>query len=98
MVEFANKLKNLRIQNHYTQDQLAQKLGVTKSQVSAYETGTRMPSYNVLIALARIFRVTTDYLLGVENKNTLDLSGLTTEEISAIQNLIRAISKHTNEN
>ena len=97
MVELANKLKHLRTQNRLTQEQLAQKLGVTKSVVSAYETGVRMPSYSVLVTLARIFHVSTDYLLGVENKNILDVSGLTPEEISALQNLIRAMTNHSRE-
>ena len=49
MIEFGNTLKALRIQNNMTQAQLAQQLGLTKSVISAYETGLRMPSYDVLI-------------------------------------------------
>ena len=77
MVEFGNTLKTLRLQNNFTQAQLAQRLGVTKSVISAYETGLRMPSYDVLISISQIFKVTTDYLLGLEKKQGLDLSGLT---------------------
>lgn len=91
MVDFGNKLKNLRIKNNYTQDQLAQRIGLTKSVISAYENGLRMPSYDVLIAIARIFKVTTDYLLGLEHMREIDLSGLTDEEISALMNLIKAM-------
>lgn len=68
MVEFGNTLKTLRLQNNFTQAQLAQRLGVTKSVISAYETGLRMPSYDVLISISQIFKVTTDYLLGLEKK------------------------------
>lgn len=93
MVDFGNTLKSLRIQNHYTQAQLAERLALTKSVISAYETGLRMPSYEVLIAIARIFKVSTDYLLGVERKQEIDFSGLTDEEITAILNLIKAM-KH----
>jgi transcriptional regulator with XRE-family HTH domain len=93
MVDFGNILKSLRLQNNLTQAQLAQKLGVTKSVVSAYENGIRMPSYDILISIARIFKVTTDYLLGVEHKQEIDLSGLTNDEISALLNLIKAM-KH----
>ena len=63
MIEFGNTLKALRIQNNMTQAQLAQQLGLTKSVISAYETGLRMPSYDVLILIARKIKVTTDYLL-----------------------------------
>ena len=91
MIEFGNTLKALRIQNNMTQAQLAQQLGLTKSVISAYETGLRMPSYDVLILIARRFKVTTDYLLGIDNKRDIDLSGLTEAEVSAVMNLIKAM-------
>ncbi len=93
MVEFGKTLKNLRLQNCLTQAQLANRLGVTKSVISAYETGLRMPSYDILISISRIFKVTTDYLLGVERKQSVDLSGLTAEETSALLELIRAMKR-----
>lgn len=93
MVDFGNKLKTLRIRDGYTQAQLAERLGLTKSVISAYETGLRMPSYDVLITVARIFKVTTDYLLGLESKHEIDLSGLSEQEISALLNLIKAMQR-----
>ena len=93
MVDFGNTLKTLRIQHNMTQSQLSQKLGLTKSVISAYENGLRMPSYDVLIAISKLFKVTTDYLLGIENKYEIDLSGLSKEEIDALLNLINAIKK-----
>ena len=94
MVNFGNTLKTLRIKPDFTQAQLAQRLGLTKSVISAYETGLRMPSYDVLIAISKLFKVSTDYLLGLEQKQQLDLSGLTDEEILALINLIKAM-KHS---
>ena len=93
MVDFGITLKTLRTQNNNTQVQLAQKLGLTKSVISAYETGLRLPSYDVLINIAKIFKVSTDYLLGMDNRQEIDLSGLTPEEITALKNLIKAM-KH----
>ena len=93
MVDFGNNLKTLRLQNGFTQAQVAQKLGVTKSVISAYETGLRLPSYDILINISKIFRVSTDYLLGLENIRELDLSGLTEEEIQALLNLIKAMKR-----
>ena len=93
MINFGNRLKTLRTKNNLTQVQLAQKLGVTKSVISAYENNLRMPSYDILISISRVFKVTTDYLLGVESKQEVDLSGLTDEEILALLNLIKAM-KH----
>ena len=93
MVDFGNRLKTLRLREDMSQAQLAQKLDLTKSVISAYETGIRLPSYDVLIHIAKIFNVTTDYLLGVEKKYEIDLSGLTDAEISALLELIKAMKK-----
>lgn len=94
MVDFGNTLKTLRIKKRMTQADLAPKLGLTKSVISAYETGLRLPSYDVLIHIAKIFNVSTDYLLGMEQKNIIDLlSGISQEEIDALISLIKAMKK-----
>ena len=89
MVDFGNTLKTLRLRKNMTQAQLAQKLGLTKSVISAYETGLRL-----LIHIARIYNVSTDYLLGIEQKQEIDLSGLSQEEIDALMNLINAMKRN----
>ena len=94
MINFGNKLKLLRLHDNMTQEQLAQKLNLTKSVISAYETGLRLPSYDVLIRIAKIFNVSTDYLLGLEHKQEVDLSGLSQEEINALLNLIKAMKQN----
>lgn len=94
MVDFGSTLRTLRLRENLTQSQLAQKLGVTKSVISAYETGLRLPSYDILINISRIFSVSTDYLLGLERKQEIDLSGLTSEEIDALLNLIKAMKRN----
>lgn len=94
MVDFENVLKTLRLKENMTQVQLAQKLGVTKSVISAYETGLHLPSYNILIHIAKIYNVSTDYLLGLEHKQEIDLSGLSQEEIDALLNLIKAMKRN----
>lgn len=95
MVDFGNTLKTLRLRENMTQAQLAQKLGLTKSVISAYETSLRLPSYDVLIHISKIFKVSTDYLLGVESQQGIDLSGISEEEVTALKNLIKAMrSRH----
>ena len=94
MVDFGNILKTLRLREKMTQAQLAQKLGLTKSVISAYETGLRLPSYDILIHIARIYNVSTDYLLGIEKKQEIDLSGLSQEETNALLNLINAMKRN----
>ena len=94
MVDFGNMLKTLRLRKNMTQAKLANKLGLTKSVISAYETGLRLPSYDILIHIARIYNVSTDYLLGIEQKQEIDLSGLSQEEIDALMNLINAMKRN----
>ena len=91
MTDFGKKLRTLRLQKHMTQTDLAERLSVTKSVVSAYENGNRMPSYDGMILLSRIFHVTTDYLPGLEAKHEIDVSGLSEDEVLALLNLIRAM-------
>lgn len=93
MDDLAIRLKKLRTNSNMTQLQVARKLGLTKSVISAYETGLRQPSYDVLINISRLFQVTTDYLLGLDSPDALDLSGLTELEKSAIINLIQTLKQ-----
>lgn len=93
MVDFGSRLKTLRLKKDMTQQELASCLDVTKSVISAYERGIRMPSYDILIQISYIFKVSTDYLLGVESRQNIDLSGLSDEEITALINLIRAMKR-----
>ncbi|MDD6327390.1 MAG: helix-turn-helix transcriptional regulator [Eubacteriales bacterium] len=95
MQRFGNILKQLRLTNDMTQTQLASKLGVTKSLISAYENDLRMPSYDVLIRIAKTFDVSTDYLLEVEiDRKKADLSGLSPAEKDAIILLIKTMKRH----
>ena len=95
MVDFSKKLKELRMQAGITQKELAERLGVTKSVVSYYELSERNPSPEVLIKLAGIFHVTTDYLLGIEKKSEslLDISGLSDADIELLQHTIDTLKK-----
>jgi DNA-binding XRE family transcriptional regulator len=65
--KFNEKLKELRKEIQLLQKQLASDLGVTQVCVAKWETGTREPSLDMLIKLAKYFNVTTDYLLGLED-------------------------------
>lgn len=88
MVDFGNKLKMLRNGRHFTQKQIADKLGLTKSVISAYETSTRYPSYDILIKISSILGVTTDFLLGLEKNCTIDISKLTDKQMEILHTII----------
>lgn len=90
-----DKIRELRKQRGWTQAQIADKIGVTKSVISFYERQDRAPSPEVLIKFARLFDVSADYLLGIEkvDRNHLDVSGLSHKEIHALQDIVDALRK-----
>lgn len=92
MVNFGEKIKKLRIERNLTQKQLAEMTGVAISAISSYESGNRYPSYDVLISLARIFHVSTDYLLGLDKPKTIDVSGLSEAEINVILHMVDVLN------
>ena len=81
-----------------TQKELAERIGISKAMISAYETEMRYPSYDVLIKLATIFNVTTDFLLGLEKQNTVDITDLDEEEIQVVINFISVCKKRKKSN
>ena len=64
MANLQDRLKILREKYGYTQEELAQKVGLTKNAVSLYEHGKRKPSIETLEAFSDIFNVSIDYLTG----------------------------------
>lgn len=61
-------LKRLRNRKQWTQQQVSEKLGVTRPAYTAYEKGTRTPDANMLGKIADLFEVTVDELLGRQSK------------------------------
>lgn len=90
MVDVGSKIKELRVSQKMTQSEFAERLGVTKSSISSYENGSRLPSYDILIKISRIFKVSTDYLLGCadDKSQTVNVSGLTEKQIVSIRSSI----------
>ena len=64
MANFGSILKNLRVSRDITQEQLASMLGVSRSAIGMYETGGRQPDFEMMEAIADIFNVDMDYLMG----------------------------------
>lgn len=90
----AQKLKELRLKYGYSQKQVAEKLGVSPSIVSGYETGERTPSTENLLALSYLYNCSTDFLLGKQAHQPvfpLNLDGLTDRQITALLGLVESI-------
>lgn len=96
MVNFGDKLRALRTEAGMTQTDLAKRLNITKSVVSYYELQERTPSPDVLIKLADIFHVSTDYLLGINHKKMIDVSDLSGEDMRFLLITIETLRKKNN--
>lgn len=66
MKEFADRLKSLRICAEMTQKEVSAALGLTRNAYGNYENGIREPSLETLIKICKLFKVSADYLLGLE--------------------------------
>ena len=74
-MNFAERLKQARIKRGYTQQQIADEMGITNSTYCGYETGKRQPDVAKIKQLANILNVSGDELLGTEFKSDkIDLS------------------------
>ena len=77
-------IRELRIQRHMTQTELANMLGVSMSVISAYENVIHLPPYDILVHISGIFVVSCDYLLGVAGTPSISTEGLTDLQIQAL--------------
>ena len=94
--DLPGRLRDLRIKYGYSQKEVSEKIGVSPSIVSGYESGERTPSTQVLLSLAYLYGCSTDYLLGKQNdssKLVLDVSGLSDKQINAIKNIAEAMKE-----
>lgn len=98
-MEFKDRLIKLRKELNLTQEELAQKIGYTRTAISAWEIGRNEPSNADTIKLAKYFGVSTDYLLGKSdirnpeklkniphaNSGGVDTTGLDEEDLKELQ-------------
>lgn len=89
----SEKLKKLRIANGLSQVELAKKIGVTKQCVSNWENDNVMPSIDMLVKIANLFKVSTDRILGLDEKKYLEITGLDDNQLAHIQAIINDIAK-----
>ena len=81
-------IKQLRENAGFSQAVLAKKLNVTRSAVNAWEMGLSVPTTQYVVDMAKLFRVSTDYLLGLSTETTLVLDGLDEQEKKILYSLI----------
>lgn len=81
------RIKQLREQAGLSQSELARRLDVTRSSVNAWEMGLSAPTTQYIVAMAKMFHVSADFLLGLSTQKCLVLDGYTPEEIGLIYQL-----------
>ncbi len=82
------RIKQLRTERNLTQVDLAKRLSVSKQAVSNWENDNIQPSIEMLIRIADYFSVSTDYLLGLDDKKYLEITDLPDFKIAHIQQII----------
>ena len=85
----SERIRQLREQAGFSQSMLAKKLDVTRSSVNAWEMGISAPTTQYVVAMAKLFHVSADYLLGMESALHLSLDGYTPEETRLVFDLIK---------
>lgn len=83
----ADRIKALREARGWTQAELARKMNMTRNGINSWEQGLSMPSPPSLVDLARLFSVSTDYLLGVENYSAVNVTGLNEADVALLTQL-----------
>ena len=91
MVGFGNRLRQLRKEKKLTQRQLAEMVGLRHSVVSFYEIGERIPSPEIIKKLASSLHVSSDYLLGIDRGETVDLFGLDEEDKHLVRTMVETL-------
>ena len=88
---FGDRIKILRTSHNLSQVQLAERLNVSKQTVSNWENNNILPSVEMLMKIALFFSVSTDYLLELDNRTYIEISGLTDLQLAHIQQIIQDI-------
>lgn len=82
------RINELRTAFGWNQVQLAERLNITKQTVSNWENGNIQPSVDMLIRIAKLFNTSTDFLLGLNETNALDVEGLPATFIAHLAQII----------
>lgn len=83
----SDRIKALREARGWTQAELARRLSMTRNGVNSWEQGLSMPSPALLVDLAKVFAVSTDYLLCVDNLASVNVTGLEERDIAILTEL-----------
>jgi Predicted transcriptional regulators len=97
---FGDKLKSLRKSKKITQADLAERLGISKSSVTAYEQSKVYPSLEVLAKICESLDTSADYLMGISDELPIKLStvGLSDEEMRLLLQFLNLMEQNRSSN
>lgn len=82
------RVYELRVQRGMSQVELAHLLNKSKQSISNWENNNILPSIDMLIQLSQIFQVSCDYLLDLDDRRFLEVTGLTGEQLAHVQLIV----------
>lgn len=85
-MNYSRRIKELRLEKGMTQKELASLLNLTANSICEWEKGRSSPNIELLIKLSEIFEVSIDYILGLEDDETLRLSFTNQDKASGVAN------------
>ena len=84
---FGDMIKNLRQSRSLNQVQLADSLNVSKQTVSNWENNNILPSIEMLVKISQFFSVSTDYLLELDGRSYIEVTGLTDVQLAHVRQI-----------
>lgn len=105
MSDIGRRIKELRLERHWSQEYLAEKAGIGQQYISKYESGKMIPTLKTLEKLAGVFGVSADFLqarekidlaaLNIKDEKLLELldelDSLNEEDLLTVKNVIEAL-------
>lgn len=90
-INIGDRLRDIRKDNKFTQAELGELIGTSRATINSWEMGIALPSTQFLIRLARLYRVSTDYLLGIETSELVDITHLKASDKEIIYGLLKRL-------
>ena len=87
------RIRDLREDHDMTQDELADKLNISKRTLLRYESGISEPTIGLLISLSLIFNVSIDYIAGIKDTTIIEEESIKEELNNIVENIQKIQSK-----
>ncbi len=84
----SDQIRILRTNAKLSQAELAKKLNLTRASINAWEMGISIPSTQYIVELSQIFCVSTDFILDLAEESSLNVHGLSKEQLEIVKKLI----------